>query len=278
MYLVGMEVNMQSMVLIACLSSIALAAEPELSPKERRQRAAFAQAALVYTPIEELGTDGVSAKLDERMDGAPGERLVMPEMKSALAERLSEQIIVRSKDVDAYLAFVDRSQPRWITPEDDREWFIIESSLQVSINSEPGDRSDPRGALETLARRSFEHTGAFEDWASGADGSAIVFFETDDADDLTGGVGYELRPRAVNDAAIAGGVSSALHAWYPALTGEDLLARDGGVVCADAMLMIKRENGTVIAWNTVWVWDPQGETWVCARMGRWAIKGSGVYF
>ncbi len=170
------------------------------------------------------------------------------------------------------MAFVDRSEPRWIPADDDAAWYHIESNVQATISPEEGDRSDPRGCLETLSRKRLrDDTNRIEAWCAGASGSAVVFYEANDLESMMGG-GYELHGVALKDMAYVGGGTNALRAWRPAVTGEELLDRDGDVVCADAMLMVRWGDGTTTALMMVWVLDARSGEWVCEKLGEFGVQ------
>jgi len=252
-------------------------AEPEFPPEVRRLRGELEQATLHYEAIEELGREGAAGKLRALMDDTPGEELATDAMKLALAGRLAEQLTARAAGVESYLALVDASEPRWITPEDDDEWYHIECNEQMTISPTPGDRSDPRGSLAAIAAKRFEAIGTISGWSTGRDASAIVFHVAPD-DHAMHLAGFELRPKALNDMAYIRGGGTALRAWRPPITGEELLERDGQALCADALLMVKWTNGDTSAIKTVWAWDPAGESWAFVTLGEIGMKSHGMCF
>lgn len=252
-------------------------AEPEFPTEVRRLRGELEQATLHYEAVEELGREGAAGKLRALMDDTPGEELATDVMKLALAGRIAEQLTARAAGVESYLALVDASEPRWITPEDDDAWYHIECNEQMTISPTPGDRSDPRGSLAAIATKRFEAIGTISGWSTGRDASAIVFHVAPD-DDAMHLAGFELRPKALNDMVYIRGGGTALRAWRPPITGEEILERDGVVLCASAMLLMKWDDGKTSAWRTIWSWDPDGIRWTCTVQGVIGMHHHGILF
>jgi len=268
---------MNALLAVCGCVTLVLGAPPELTPQERESRGLLAQAMLDYESIEELGKEGVAGKMRPLMDDTPGDELATPEMKTALAGRIAEQMLARSEDAETFLAFVDASEPRWIPADDDRSWFHIECNDQMTISPTPGDRSDPRGHLVKLAESRYARGGALSAWCADREGSMIVFYEARDEKELHLS-GFSLRSEEFNDTHYFGGTSSGIRAWRPPITGQEILERDGVVLCADAMLVMKWDDGTTSAWHTIWSWDANGERWTCAVQGNVGSNHPGILF
>jgi len=234
--------------------------------RKKQREGATRQQDLTYTPVTSVTPHELSQSLLLRMSGSAGENLVTEEMKAALAGQIGEQIVARSQGPDAYMALVDRSSPRWISPKDEREWFLIESFEQGKVSPTPGDRSDPRAHLERIARHIFDRS-TLQGWCADKEGSAFVFYRAGSVDQMLV-EGHKQLPQDLIDTAYIGSGHNAIRARWPAITGEELLRRDRSVLCAESLMVVQATDGTTYGWNTRWVWDPKTSTWNCDRMAR----------
>jgi len=241
-----------------------------------RAAAAFGLLSLDYVPIDEIDT---RAAWREAIDRRVGDRELSESQHAGLADALSGELLARAGSPEAYLEHADACETtRWLGPEDEREWMIVEMFMQCSLDPEPSTRDDARAALEHVVRRSFDRSGPLEAWAADASGTEVAVYEADSPD------AFIMRAPALHrqellDMALAGGSSNrGVACRLPKMNVESLLERDGAVTAASALSIVRTGDGGVMGLWSYWAWDPEAGAWLCQAMVRTGTGNQIMYF
>jgi len=234
--------------------------------RERNRAGESWQSGLSFAPVAERSESELHASLSQNMAGAPGEDLVSDEMKAALTRGIAEQLVARAGGPEAYLAHVDSRPRRWLDPDDDREWFLIECFEQGKVSPTPGDRSNPRANLEQLVTSIYKRSHP-RSIATDADASAVVFYNAASMDQYYAEAS-ELLPDDFSDRVYIGYGHNAIRTHWPDITVEELLRRDRRVLCAMAVHVIQAEDESTYAFFSRWTWDPKARRWECQNVSK----------
>jgi hypothetical protein len=231
-----------------------------------RVAAAFGRLSLEYTLI---GESDVRAAWGEAIDRRTGELELSEAQEAALGEALSREMLARAESAEAYLQHADETETaRWLSPEDEREWVLVEMFKQGTLDPEPSERDDARAALEHAASRSFERSGPVRAWAADARGTEVVVYEAASFEAFHKQAASRHHEDLLDMAFAGGGSSRGVVCRLPEPDVRSLIERDGAATAASALALVRTGDGEVMGWWSSWAWDAMAEAWVCQAMAR----------
>jgi len=229
-----------------------------------RAAAKFGLLSLDYAPVDEIDT---RAAWREAIDRRRGDRELSEAQQAGLADALSGELLARAESPEAYLQHADAAETtRWLGPEDEREWMVVEMFIQRSLDPEPSAPDDARAALEHVVRRSFERSGPIDAWAADASGTEVAVYEADSLDAFIMHAPALHRKELLDMAFVGGSSSRGVVCRLPTRDVESMIERDGSALAASALSIVRTGDGGVMGWWSYWAWDSEAGAWLCQAM------------
>lgn len=192
-------------------------------------------------------------------------------MRAGFGAALGAQLAARSSaSPDEYVRLARSEPTKWIEPQNDRAWHVLEYWWEKNLNGRP-DRADASGALRAFVSEQFGPMKArLVARGSGPKGCRIIAFRIRTPGAITYGADAALADDAEYWLAPS---HNAIVFRTPVPTLEQVISRDGEAVCIEVNMIVTVERGYRYNWNSRWYYDPATARWLVhsmARRGWWA--------